>query len=404
MTKQEVSQMVLQDGKSLSMDKFSWDENARVFSTIECRLVLDFRGVNSCVFNAGHSCTFKTGYGCTFNTGYDCTFKTEHSCTFNTGYDCTFKTEHSCTFKTGSVCVVVRRDVYEVIELEEGVKIKLNGYGIKGYKTVVDNAERANNLVEQFDADPMPNRAHLIECALDEAYDRGVNCWVNVADRLPKENTLVIVEGGVARYFHNDWYSDTGHFNKRIMWEVTKWMPLPTYLDGKMLTTTLNRIKECSPCESGWKQLLKHLGKTKADDDALPYSVIVKSNGMEDAIWCCRCEPKYAREWRLYAVWCARQVEHLMGDASRNALDVAERFANGEADIEELKAARDAAWDAARDAAWDAASYAAGDASYAADRAAALAAALAARDAAMDARDKEERKQKKQFLKIVKGE
>ena len=57
------------------------------------------------------------------------------------------------------------------------------------------------------------------------------------------------------------------------------------------------------------------------------------------------------KELRLIAVKCARQVQHLMKDKrSTDALDVAERFANGEATQEELTAARDAAWDA-RDAA-----------------------------------------------------
>jgi len=69
------------------------------------------------------------------------------------------------------------------------------------------------------------------------------------------------------------------------------------------------------------------------------------------------------RELRLFAVWCARQVQHLMTDPrSIAALDVAERHANGEATDEELAAAwaaardaaRDAARAAARDAAWDA--------------------------------------------------
>ena len=122
MTKQEVSQMVLQDGKPLSMDKFSWDKKARVFSTTESWLVVDFRSIDNCTFRTGHYCTFVTGHYCTFDT-VGC-------CTFNTG--------NSCTFKTGSNCVVIRRGVHEVIELEEGVKIKLNGYGIKGYKTLKD--------------------------------------------------------------------------------------------------------------------------------------------------------------------------------------------------------------------------------------------------------------------------
>ena len=77
------------------------------------------------------------------------------------------------------------------------------------------------------------------------------------------------------------------------------------------------------------------------------------------------------RELRLFAVWSARQVQHLMTDLrSLAALDVAERYANGGATDDELAAARaaalGAAWDAARDAAWDAARAAAWDAARAA--------------------------------------
>jgi hypothetical protein len=122
-----------------------------------------------------------------------------------------------------------------------------------------------------------------------------------------------------------------------------------------MITTTLKRIKAHSPCESGWKKLLKHLGKTKADDAPLTFAVILKSNGLDDALWCCRCEPQYQKEWRLFAVWCVRQQAHLLTDQrSKDALDVAERHALGKATDEELAAARGAAW-AAGAAAWAAA-------------------------------------------------
>ena len=118
--------------------------------------------------------------------------------------------------------------------------------------------------------------------------------------------------------------------------------------DMNKLTTTLNNIRACNPCEDGWVKLLKHLGKTQADDEPLPYETILDSNGLDDALWCCRCEPKYDREWRLFAVWCARQVQHLMTDQrSIDALDVAERYANGKATDKELKKAGVAAWEAA---------------------------------------------------------
>ena len=143
-----------------------------------------------------------------------------------------------------------------------------------------------------------------------------------------------------------------------------------------MITTTLNRIRSHTPCAGGWKKLLAHLGKTQADDDPLPFATILESNGLDDALWCCRAEPQYAREWRLFAVWCARQVQHLMSDQrSIDALDVAERYANGHATDAELETA----WAAAGAAAWAAAGDTAGD---------------TARDAAWAAQSRE-------FLRVV---
>ena len=151
-----------------------------------------------------------------------------------------------------------------------------------------------------------------------------------------------------------------------------------------MITTTLNRIRAHGPCVEGWQKLLAGLGKTAPDDEPLPFARIVEINGIEDALWCCRAEPQYAREWRLFAVWCARQAQHLMTDPrSIAALDVAERYANGLATDEELSAA-----DAARSAAWSAADSAADAAWSAAD------AAESAADAAWSAQTAE-------FLRIV---
>ena len=158
-----------------------------------------------------------------------------------------------------------------------------------------------------------------------------------------------------------------------------------------MITTTLNRIRACNPCATGWSQLLDGLGKRAADDDPLPYADIVRINGIDDALWACRAEPQHGREWRQFAVWCARKVQHLMTDPrSIAALDVADRYANGDATATELDAAWDAAaWDAV---AWDAARAAVRAAAWAAARDATWAAAAwaAARDA-----------QTVEFLRIV---
>jgi hypothetical protein len=137
------------------------------------------------------------------------------------------------------------------------------------------------------------------------------------------------------------------------------------------MNTTLNAIRAHEPCEDGWKKLLRHLGKTRADDEPLPLRVILDSNGLDDALWCLRAVPDCDREARLYAVWCARQVQHLMTDPrSIAALNVAERHAKGLATDDELAAAADAAGaaalSAAADAAWAAAWEAAGTAAWAA--------------------------------------
>jgi hypothetical protein len=105
---------------------------------------------------------------------------------------------------------------------------------------------------------------------------------------------------------------------------------------------------------------------------------------------------------RLFAVGCARKVQHLMKDQrSIDALDVAERYANGNATKDEVAAARKAAWyaewdatgaaavaaaraalDAIREAAWAAAGAAAREAAEASEWAAAWDAAQAATRAA----------------------
>lgn len=149
------------------------------------------------------------------------------------------------------------------------------------------------------------------------------------------------------------------------------------------MQTTLNKIRKHHPCEQGWTKLLRALNKACPDDEPLSILKILDSNGLNDALWCLRAVEGHDREIRLFAVWCARQVEHLMTDErSKSALNVAERHANGEATDKELGAASDSAWEAA----WDAASDAAWDAAWeAAWGAASDAARGAARGAARDA-------------------
>jgi hypothetical protein len=166
---------------------------------------------------------------------------------------------------------------------------------------------------------------------------------------------------------------------------------------------TLKALRKAEACVSGYNKVVCSLSGKEFNPKRKTYirykhegqiSIlsIIESNGIYDALWATRCVTGNDRDLRLFAVWCARQVLRLMTDKrSINAIDTAERYANGKATDAELAAAwaatrdaaRAAAGVAARDASWAAAGVAARDASWAAAWAAARAAAwAAARDAA----------------------
>ena len=140
------------------------------------------------------------------------------------------------------------------------------------------------------------------------------------------------------------------------------------------LTTTLTAIRAARPCEEGWAKLLGHLGKTRADDEPLPLTVILDSNGLDDTLWVLDKTTGLRRICVLFAADCAEQVLPLFerdrpdDSRPRRAIEVAR-------DPHASDAASDAAW-AARDAA-----RAAACAASAAARAAACAASAAARAA-----------------------
>ena len=171
-------------------------------------------------------------------------------------------------------------------------------------------------------------------------------------------------------------------------------------------SVTLQTLRKHGACYYGYNKVVRALqGEEFTEEDEcresyirfnhkeeIPLTFILKNNGFDDTLWTLRCFESIEeaeRDTRLFAVWCARQVQHLMqDDRSIEALDVAE---NGR---EELEVARDAAYDAAYDAYARAAAYAvraaayaaahAADAAYASatDRAAAYAASATARAAA----------------------
>jgi hypothetical protein len=124
--------------------------------------------------------------------------------------------------------------------------------------------------------------------------------------------------------------------------------------------TTLNEIRAYSPCEDGWQKLLKHLGKTKADDEPLHLLTIIESNGFDNATWCLRAA-SLDRLSRHFQAWCAEQVLHIFEAKHPNDARVRNQIAmlrNDDASPEDRAAARAAAREAAGAAAGEAALHA----------------------------------------------
>lgn len=114
--------------------------------------------------------------------------------------------------------------------------------------------------------------------------------------------------------------------------------------------TTLAEIRAERPCEPGWEKLLKHLGKTQADDEPLPLLTILDSNGFSDAVWCLRC-PSLERLSRHFRANIAERVLHIFEAARPGDMRIRDQITmlrNDNATPED----RAAAVAAARAAAW----------------------------------------------------
>lgn len=122
MTKEEVQKRVTHRGEPLDLESFHWDDENSTFISGVSDLIMDFADCHYHTFDICDDCIITTGSGCEFKTGSGCVFSTD------------FRS----IFKTGANCVVVRKDVFEVIELEEGIKIKLNRPKLKGFIKVTD--------------------------------------------------------------------------------------------------------------------------------------------------------------------------------------------------------------------------------------------------------------------------
>jgi hypothetical protein len=162
-------------------------------------------------------------------------------------------------------------------------------------------------------------------------------------------------------------------------WTPGEWMP---EIEG-----------ELKPCRNGYhvvtlEQLPNWLGERIFEVEV--GDEIVHADD-KSVVRTCRltreCTGWNERTARLFACDCAERVLYLFearypdDGRPRKAIEIARRYAEGKADVEELAAARDAAWataEAAEGAVWDASRAAAEAAAWAAAWAAALNAARAA--------------------------
>ena len=128
------------------------------------------------------------------------------------------------------------------------------------------------------------------------------------------------------------------------------------------LTTTLNRIRACSPCASGWKTLLNHMGPNHDPDAPINLLTVLESNGVQDMLWCLRATEQDSKSAAIeLAALFAESVLPIFeakypgDDRPRKAIEAARAYLRGEGDAAYAARAAARAAYAAADAAADAA-------------------------------------------------
>jgi hypothetical protein len=159
-----------------------------------------------------------------------------------------------------------------------------------------------------------------------------------------------------------------------------------------MLYTNLKLLREADACSSGMATLIASLPKSQTAEKQISLAHILKSNGLDHALWALRATTVDARKYAArmsidFALECLANFEKAYPDDTRprSAIEAAGLFLDGKITLQELETARSAAWSAARSAAWSAAESAAWSAAWSARSAAESAARSAARSAAWSA-------------------
>lgn len=124
-----------------------------------------------------------------------------------------------------------------------------------------------------------------------------------------------------------------------------------------MWAVTLKQLRTHNACVEGYNKVVCMLTGKEFDPTEIEYLPhkhkapislidIAKNNGISDALWATRCLDGKDIDLRLFAVWCARQVDHLMVESRfMDAIDIAEHFAYGDASKQELERASNSAYD-----------------------------------------------------------
>jgi hypothetical protein len=120
------------------------------------------------------------------------------------------------------------------------------------------------------------------------------------------------------------------------------------------MKTTFRKIKDCKPCGDGWDQLISYHNPPFLDEE-ISIEGIIKSNGLDDAIWALQAIDD-TEALTLLSIEAAEFVlpvyeKHFPGDMRiRDCIDACKKYIRGEISVKELIEKRDDAVDAANDA------------------------------------------------------
>lgn len=125
--------------------------------------------------------------------------------------------------------VVVESDWPEYEFVWEMIQARVEGKPNRITALEADNAKLKTSLIPDLRGRNKDLLTRAQKAEADLAQLRESMRWIPVSERLPEDDTTVLVAGGCAYYqSHNGWFTLMGSdAHRRISWVVTHWMPLP---------------------------------------------------------------------------------------------------------------------------------------------------------------------------------